>query len=237
MKLSIIVPVYNEKNTIAEILRRVEEMALPGVEKEIILVDDGSSDGSREVLKTLEQQYRVVYHPQNMGKGMALRTGFAQATGDIILVQDADLEYNPQNYPSLLKPILEGRAEVVYGSRFSNREFRHVFFISHLANKFLTWFSNVLTGFRLTDMWTGYKVFKKEAIKGILPHLTAKRFEIEPELTAWISKKKYRILEVPLSFMGENRTMAEGKKITWKDGFYSLWHMIKFNLLTRDAKK
>ncbi len=237
MKLSIIVPVYNEKNTIHEILKRVEDVRLPDIEKEIIIVDDGSSDGTRDVLKTLEQKYRVVYHPQNMGKGMALRTGFAQAQGEIILVQDADLEYNPQNYPALLKPILNNEADVVYGSRFLNRKFHHVFFLSELANKFLTWFSNVLTGFRLTDMWTGYKVFSKAAIKEILPHLTAKRFEIEPELTAWISKKKYRIHEVPLSFMGENRTLAEGKKITWQDGLYSLWHMIRFNLLTGNAKK
>lgn len=231
MILSIIIPVYNEKNTILEILKRVEDAPLSGVEKEIIIVDDGSSDGTREVLRGLEAKYRIIYHPQNMGKGMALRTGFGAATGDIVLIQDADLEYNPQNYPNLLKPILDGQAEVVYGSRFLNREFRHVFFLSHLANKFLTWFSNILTGFHLTDMWTGYKVFKKEAIGAILPELTAKRFEIEPELTAQISKKKYRLKEIPLSFMGENRTLTEGKKITWKDGLYSLWHMIKFNLL------
>ncbi len=231
MKLSIIIPVYNEKNTILEILKRVEEMPLPDMEKEIILVDDGSSDGTGDVLRGLENKYRVIYHLKNMGKGMALRNGFKAATGDIVLVQDADLEYNPQNYPNLLKPILEGRAEVVYGSRFLNREFHHVFFLSHLANKFLTWFSNILTGLNLTDMWTGYKVFKKEAIKEILPKLTAQRFEIEPELTALISKKKYRLLEVPLSFSGQNRTLAEGKKITWKDGFRSIWQMIKFNLL------
>ncbi|MFH1423752.1 MAG: glycosyltransferase family 2 protein [Candidatus Nealsonbacteria bacterium] len=237
MTISIIVPVYNEKNTIVEILKRVEGILLPNIEKEIIVVDDGSSDGTRDVLKTLEQQYRIVYHKQNMGKGMALRTGFSRAQGDIILVQDADLEYNPQNYPNLLKPILSSEADVVYGSRFLNREFRHVFFLSHLANKFLTWFSNILTGFRLTDMWTGYKVFTKAAIEEILPHLTAKRFEIEPELTAWISKKKLRLNEVPLSFMGENRTLSEGKKITWQDGLYSLWYMIKFNLLTRNAKE
>lgn len=232
MTLSIIIPVYNEKNTILEILRRVEEAILPqGIEKEIIFVDDGSTDGSREVLRDLPPKYRVIYHEKNMGKGMALRNGFGAAMGDIVLVQDADLEYNPQNYPNLLKPILDGGADVVYGSRFLNRNFRHVFFLSHLANKFLTWFSNLLTGFRLTDMWTCYKVFKKEAIKEILPHLRSFRFEIEPELTAWISKKKYRLSEVPLSFMGENRTATEGKKITWKDGVLSLWQMIKFNLL------
>jgi len=231
MKLSIIIPIYNEKNTIFEILERVESIRLKDVEQEIILVDDGSYDGTRNILKGLEQKYRVIYHSKNMGKGMALRTGFAAASGDVVLVQDADLEYNPQNYPNLLKPILENEADVVYGSRFLNREFRHVFFLSHLANKFLTWFSNILTGFRLSDMWTGYKVFKKDVIKEILPNLTAYRFEIEPELTAWISKKKYRLKEIPLSFAGENRTIAEGKKITWKDGLYSLWYMIKFNLL------
>jgi len=232
MTLSIIIPVYNEKNTISEILKRVEETELAGIKKEIIFVDDGSTDGSRDILKGLEGKYQVIYHPQNMGKGMALRNGFGAAEGGIVLVQDADLEYNPQNYPNLLKPILDGEADVVYGSRFLNRNFRHVFFLSHLANKFLTWFSNLLTGFRLTDMWTGYKVFKKEAIKEILPHLTSCRFEIEPELTAWISKKKYRLKEVSLSFMGENRTATEGKKITWKDGVLSLWQMIKFNLLS-----
>ena len=231
MKLSIIIPVYNEKNTILEILRKVESAQSPGIEQEIILVDDGSSDGSREVLKTLEQKYRVIYHARNMGKGMALRTGFGAAQGDVVLVQDADLEYNPENYPNLLRPILDGEAEVVYGSRFLNKKFRHVFFLSHLANKFLTWFSNVLTGLDLTDMWTGYKVFKKEAIKEILPELTAQRFEIEPELTALISRKKYRLREVPLVFAGQNRTMEEGKKITWKDGLRSIWQMIKFNLL------
>jgi len=230
MKLSIIIPVYNEKKTILDILKRVEDTQLPEIDKEIIIVDDGSSDGTREVLRGLEGKYRVIYHTQNMGKGMALRTGFGAASGDIVLVQDADLEYNPQNYPNLLKPILEDNADVVYGSRFLNREFRHVFLLSQLANKFLTCFSNVLTGFHLTDMWTGYKVFKKEVIKEILPCLTANRFEIEPELTAWISKKKYRLKEIPLSFAGENRTIAEGKKITWKDGLYSLWYMIKFNL-------
>lgn len=237
MKLSIIVPVYNEKNTIEETLKRVEEITLSGIDEEIILVDDGSTDGSREILRELANKYQVIFHSKNMGKGVALRTGFAKATGDIILVQDADLEYNPQNYPNLLRPILDNEAEVVYGSRFLNREFRHVFFLSHLANKFLTWFSNVLTGLHLTDMWTGYKVFKKEAIQEILPHLTAERFEIEPELTAWISKKKYRICEVPLSFAGKNRTLAEGKKITWKDGICSLWQMVKFNLLVKNDKK
>ena len=230
MKFSIIIPVYNEKKTILEILKRVEDVELAGVEKEIVIVDDGSSDGTRGVLRGLEAKYRVIYHERNMGKGTALRTGFGVATGHVVLVQDADLEYNPKNYPGLLKPILEDEADVVYGSRFLNREFRHVFLLSHLANKFLTWLSNVLTGFHLTDMWTGYKVFKKEAIKEILPHLTAKRFEIEPELTAWISKKKYRLKEVPLSFIGENRTITEGKKITWRDGVSSVWYMLKFNL-------
>ena len=230
MKLSIIIPVFNEKKTVLEILKKIEEISLPKIKKEIILVDDGSTDGTREILKGLEQKYQVIYHKKNMGKGTALRTGFAAATGDIILVQDADLEYNPQNYSSLLKPILDNKADVVYGSRFLNREFHHVFLLSHFANKFLTWFSNLLTGFHLTDMWTGYKAFKKEAIQEILPHLTGKRFEIEPELTAWVSKKKYRLQETPLSFKGQNRTRQEGKKISWKDGVLSLWYMIKFNL-------
>lgn len=230
MKLSVIIPIFNEKNNILEILKRVEQVDLGDIKKEIILVDDGSTDGTREILKNLEEKYLVIYHPENQGKGMAIRNGFARADGDIILVQDSDLEYDPQNYPALIKPILEGKADVVYGSRFLNKEFRHIFFLSNFANKFLTKFSNLLTGLHLTDMWTGCKVFKKEAIKEILPRLTAERFEIELELTAQVSKKKYRICEVSLSFQGQPRTCKEGKKRHWLLGVVSIWNMTKFNL-------
>jgi len=230
MKLSIITPIYNEEKTLSEIIKRVEEADTLGLEKEIILVDDGSTDGTKEILKELEKEHSVIYHQKNQGKGQALRTGFAQASGDIILVQDSDLEYNPQNYPALLKPILDDKFDVIYGSRFLNKEYHHVFLLSHFANKALTWFSNLLSGLRLTDMWTGYKVFKKEVIQEILPHLTSQRFGIEPEITAQVAKKKYRICEVGLFAQGRLRTRKEGKKVSWTDGLVSLWQITNFNL-------
>ena len=231
MKLSIVIPIYNEKKTLLEILKRVEGAEALGLEKEIIVVDDGSTDGTEEILKDLEKKHLVIYHPKNQGKGMAIRNGFARATGDIILVQDSDLEYNPQNYPALIKPILDDKVDVVYGSRFLNRDFHHISLRSYFANKALTLFSNLLSGLRLTDMWTGYKVFKREVIQAILPQLTGKRFEIEPEITAQVSKKKYRICEVGLSAQGRLRTHKEGKKVHLSDGLVSIWYMIKFNLL------
>lgn len=231
MKLSIIIPVFNEKNTILEILKRIEAVDLKDIEKEIIIVDDSSTNGTRGILKNLEEKYKIIYHQKNEGKGKAVRSGFYFATGEILLIQDADLECNPQNYPTLIKPILEGKADVVYGSRFLNKEFYHSSFWFYLGNKILTSFSNLLTGLRLTDMWTGYKVFRRETVKEILPDLTAKRFEIDPELTAIIAKRRYRVLEVPLSFFGKTRTKKEGKKINWKDGLSAIWYIIKFNLL------
>ncbi|MBI2625255.1 MAG: glycosyltransferase family 2 protein [Candidatus Nealsonbacteria bacterium] len=233
MKLSVVIPVYNEKNTILECLNKVEDVDLGAIEKEIIIIDDGSTDGTREILKTIESKYRVIYHEKNQGKGMAIRNGFGAAKGDVILIQDADLEYNPLNYPMLIKPILEDRADVVYGSRFLNKDFRHISLSFYLGNKFLTIFSNLLTGLNLTDMETCYKVFSKKALDEILPHLTAKRFEIEPELTARISQKRHRFLEVGLSFIGRSRTHKEGKKINWKDGLAAMRYMIKFNLFSR----
>lgn len=230
MKLSIIIPIYNEKNTLSAILKEVEGADALGLEKEIILVDDGSTDGTREILKELESKYKIIYHQKNQGKGQALRNGFPQASGDIILIQDADLEYNPKNYPNLIRPILEDKADVVLGSRFLNKEFRHVYFLSHLANKVLTQFFNLLSGLHLTDMWTCYKAFKREVIQAILPHLTGKRFEIEPEMMAYIARRKYRTCEVPLSFPGLLRTAQEGKKVRWTDGLVSIWYIIKFNL-------
>lgn len=223
-------PIYNEKNTVEEVIKKIEEVDLGAVGKEIILVDDGSTDGTRDILKKLENKYKVIYHVKNRGRGAAMRTGFAAASGDVVLVQDADFEFNPQNYPALIKPILEGKADVVFGSRFSNKEFHHVFLLFHLANQFLTLVSNILNGQHLTDMLTGYKVFRRDKLQEILPHLTSERFQLEPELAAQISKKKYRICELPLSFQGRMRTYEGGKKIHWKDGFILLWFTIKFGL-------
>jgi len=230
MKLSIIIPAFNEKNTILETLKEVKAVDIGDIQKEIIIIDDGSTDGTQKILKKLENRYKIIYHKKNQGKGMTLRHGFAQAIGDIILIQDADLECNPQNYPALIKPILDGKADVVFGSRFLNKEFRHPSFWFDWGNKFLTAFSNFLTGMHLTDIWTGYKVFKKGVVEEILPYLTAQRFEIEPELTARVAKKKYRILEVPLLFQGHLRPHREGKKIKWQDGLVAIWYIIKFNL-------
>jgi glycosyltransferase involved in cell wall biosynthesis len=230
MKVSIIVPAFNEKDTILGALERIEAVSLKDFEKQIIIVDDGSTDGTRRILKNLENQYLIVYHHKNQGKGMAIRSGFSKAEGDIVLIQDADLECDPRNYPILIQPILEGKADVVFGSRFKTKTFRHFSFWFYLGNKFLTGFSNLLTGLRVTDMWTGYKVFRLKVVKEILPHIKSKRFEIEPELTSLVSKKRYRFLEIPLSFWGKPRTPEEGKKMSWKVGFASIWYMIKFNL-------
>ncbi len=230
MKISIIIPVFNEKDTILEAIKRVETINLKNLEKQIIIVDDGSNDGTCQILRNLESRYEIVYHTENQGKGMAIRSGFSKAEGEIVLIQDADLECDPRNYPILIQPILERRADVVYGSRFKGKAFRHFSFWFYLGNKLLTGFSNLLTGLKITDMWTGYKVFRLQVIKEILPCLRSKRFEIEPELTALVSKKKYRVLEIPLSFWGRPRTPEEGKKIGWKDGMASIWHIIKFNV-------
>lgn len=231
MTLSIIIPVFNEKNTVLALLKKVTDINLGEIKKEIILIDDGSTDGTRDILKTLGGQYKVVYHEKNKGKGAAVRTGFKNATGDMILIQDADLEYDPQNYFNLMKPILDGKADVVFGSRFMNPEFHHVSKLSHLANIVLTGFSNLLTGLKLTDMWTCHKIFTKKVVDTISPKLTGNRFEIEPEMTALIAKNKFRVSEVPLSFLGTFRTIKEGKKVRMKDGVVSVWYMIKFNLL------
>ena len=236
MKLSIILPAFNEKNTILEILRQVSNLDIGVIEKEIIIIDDGSTDGTTEILKNLKNSYlkdpyQVVYHPKNLGKGAALKNGFQRAKGDIILIQDADLECDPRNYLNLIKPITDEGFDVVFGSRLKKEEFQHFSLCYYLGNKITTKFSNLLTGLNITDMWTGYKVFQKRVIEEILPNITAQRFDIEPELTALIAKNKYRILEVPLYFIGEPRTKEEGKKINWKDGLLSFWHIIKFNLL------
>lgn len=232
MKLSVVVPVYNEENTLPVILSRIEAVDL-GLEKEIIFVDDGSTDKGGDLLREYAKSgHKVIFQPKNQGKGAAIRKGFESAEGDIILVQDADLEYNPKDYPVLLQPILDGDADVVYGSRFVTAFPRRVLYFSHyLANQFVTFLSNLFTGLNLSDMETGYKVFTKKALKEILPCLSSKRFGIEPELTAQVAKHKFKIYEVGISYSG--RTYGEGKKIGWKDGLAAIWHIIKFNLFIR----
>lgn len=236
MKLSIVIPVFNERSTILEILKRTESVDLGGIDKEIIIVDDYSTDGTEEILKNLDSgDYRISFQDKNRGKGAALRRGFKEATGDIIIIQDADLEYNPVDYPALLKPIVDGEADVVYGSRFLepegvSRQNRIVYRHGYLFSKALNWMSNILSGLRLSDMYTCYKVFSCDAIKQIYPCLRSRRFGIDPELTAWAAKFKFRVMEVPISYRG--RTYGEGKKINWKDGLAAVWHVIRFNLFT-----
>jgi len=229
MKLSIIIPVYNEKNTILEILKRVEAVELP-LDKEIILVDDGSTDGTREILKNLpEGKYKIFYQEENRGKGAAVRLGFNQISGDIIIVQDADLEYDPADYAKLIKPIIEGKADVVYGSRLIGSEAHRVLYFWHsTANKFLTTLANMLSDLNLSDMETGYKVFSREALNKILPRLVSERFGIEPEITMLVGKSKLRVFEVGITYAG--RTYEEGKKIGWQDGLAAIWQIIRFGV-------
>ncbi len=229
-KLSVVIPVYNEKNTILEILKQVEAVDLD-LEKEIIIIDDYSTDGTREILKNLNQnKYKIIFQEKNCGKGAALKKGFLAATGDIILTQDADLEYDPKDYQRLLGPILTNRADVVYGSRFLTSEPKRVLYIWHLVgNFFLTGLSNLLTGLTFSDMETGYKAFRKEVVDSFKHQLKSERFGIEPELTAKVARGKWRIYEVGISYYG--RIYTEGKKINWKDGLAAIWHIIKFNFL------
>lgn len=229
MKLSVIIPVYNEKNTIRDILAKIEAVELGDMEKEVIVIDDGSTDGTLDILRGIGEKCQILYHKKNYGKGAALRTGFGAATGDIILVQDADLEYNPQEYQKLLEPILRGAADVVYGSRFIGSGSHRVLYFWHsLGNRFLTLLSNIFTNLNLTDMETCYKVFKKEVIKKIAPTLKSDRFGFEPEVTAKIAKNKFRIFEVGISYAG--RTYEEGKKINWRDGIKAILAIIYFSI-------
>ncbi len=226
MKLTIIIPVYNEAKTINEIVRRVRAT---GLVDEILAVDDGSSDGSRDLLARLNEQGQVIaiYHERNMGKGQAVRTGIEKASGDLILIQDADLEYDPRDIPGLLKPIQEDIADVVYGSRFLGAGRRPVLFWNMVANKILTLVTNVLYNNILTDMETGYKLFRREVVKGMKLH--AHGFEFEPEFTAKILKRKVRIYEVPITF--NPRDYSEGKKIKMKDAFIAMWTLIKYRFV------
>lgn len=226
MKLSVVIPAYNEKKTIREIVDRVR--ATP-FEKEIVIVDDFSRDGTREILKEMEieSDIRVFYHPENRGKGAALRTGFKQSTGDVIIIQDADLEYDPCEYEKILAPILSGQADVVYGSRFAGGTHRVLYFWHSVGNRLLTLCSNIMTNLNLTDMETCYKAFRHEVIEKIV--ITSDRFGVEPEITAKIARMGVRVYEVPISYHG--RSYSEGKKIGWKDAVSALYCIIKFNLV------
>lgn len=227
-KLTVLIPVYNEFKTIVPVLEMVSSAPSAGLEKELIVVDDGSTDGTRDVLKELDaSRYnaRVFFHDKNQGKGAALRTAQGFATGDIIIIQDADMEYSPDEYPELLKPILDGKADVVYGSRLSGGKVSRAFMFTHLmGNKFLSLLTNVLYNSTLTDMETCYKVFKADIFKRV--QIKSNRFEFEPEITAKVLKQGIRFYELPISYYG--RDYAEGKKITWKDGFHAIWALIKY---------
>lgn len=230
--LSVIIPVFNERDTIREIVARVEAVVLDDVSKEIIIVDDYSTDGTRELLKELEHTHRVLYQGINKGKGAALRRGFKEATGDIVIVQDADFEYDPNEYPDLIAPIINGKADVVFGSRFIGSKPRRVLYYHHfLANTLVTFLSNIFSNLNLSDVETCYKVFSRNALQTIMSHLTADRFGIEVELTAEAAKHHFRVFEVGISYNG--RTYDEGKKITWRDGVAALWHIIQYNLFRR----
>jgi glycosyltransferase involved in cell wall biosynthesis len=244
LRLSVVIPVYNERQFIEEILRRVQAT---GLADEMIVVDDGSTDGTRKILEELLRLQsagqleaeiadgrgrlrldvvRFLFQEHNQGKGAALRRGFKEATGDLLLVQDADLEYDPKDYPKLLEPILDGRADVVYGSRFLGGPQRVHFFWHYVGNKFLTLLSDMITNLNLTDMESCYKVFRREVIEGI--RLRSNRFGFEPEVTAKIAKSKWRVYEVPISYSG--RSYEEGKKITWRDGFVALYSIVRYRL-------
>ena len=226
MKLSVIIPCYNESATISSLIEAVK--LSPVRDKEIIIVDDGSKDGTRDILSTIEdQEVRVIFHERNQGKGAALRTGFQQASGDICIVQDADLEYDPQEFPVVIQPIIDGKADVVFGSRFqSGRPHRVVYFWHRIGNGVLTLMSNFFTDLNLSDMETCYKAFKREVIQSI--NIRENRFGFEPEVTAKIAKKNLRIYEVGISYYG--RTYDEGKKIGWKDGVRAIYCILKYNL-------
>lgn len=234
LTLSVVIPVYNEERTLMSLVERVRSVP---IRKEIVLIDDGSKDASRQVLQQLADEdatrpdpmnrIAVYFHPKNQGKGAAVRTGFSKATGNIVLIQDADLEYDPAEYPRLLKPIIDGRADVVYGSRFlGDREHRVLYYRHYLANKFLTMLSNLFTNLNLTDMETCYKVFAKPALDDIWPTLKQNRFGIEPELTAKVARRRHRVYEMAISYSG--RTYEQGKHIRPRDGLQALWCIVRY---------
>jgi glycosyltransferase involved in cell wall biosynthesis len=224
-KLSVVVPVFNERSTVVEIIRRMRAVDIPpDLDLEIVVVDDGSTDGTREVLTQLaDSTVRVVRQPENRGKGAAVREGFRQATGDVVLIQDADLEYDPEDWPRLINPLLRGKAVVVYGSRFTG-ERRNMLFVHWVGNRFLSLITNVLYNTTLSDMETCYKLIDRRVLEQL--SLRADRFDIEPEITAKILKLGVRIYEVPISYAG--REFEEGKKITWRDGFAALWTLVRY---------
>jgi glycosyltransferase involved in cell wall biosynthesis len=225
MKLSIVMPVFNERTTLPTVLEKVASVSF---DKEIVIVDDGSTDGTREYLQQIAQDpgegIRVFFHDRNRGKGAALRTGFCEVQGDLVIIQDADLEYDPKDYPALLAPILDGRADVVYGSRFLGGPHRVLFFWHYVGNKLLTLVSNMLTNLNLSDMETCYKVFRSEVIRNLA--FSSDGFDIEAEITVKVAKAGYRVYETPISYSG--RDYSEGKKITWRDAFPALWALIKY---------
>jgi glycosyltransferase involved in cell wall biosynthesis len=220
--ISVVIPVFNEKATILQIL---DQVAAVPIEKEIVVVDDASNDGTRDILRSLSRpDVRVFFHDVNRGKGAALRTGFAQVTGDVVIVQDADLEYDPKEYPKLLEPILAGRADVVYGSRFLGGPHRVLLFHHYVANRFLTFLSNLFTNLNLTDMETCYKVFRTDVLRKLT--LNCDRFGFEPEITAKVARAHCRVYEVPIAYYG--RDYEEGKKIGWRDGLAALWWIVRY---------
>ncbi len=221
-RISVVIPVYNEEETVLDVIERVRSTELVS---EIVVVDDGSSDGTWNVLQGLNHpDVRIFRHEKNSGKGSALKTGFAHVTGDIVIIQDADLEYDPGEYPVLINPIVQGRADVVYGTRFAGGTHRVLFFWHYVGNRLLTLLSNMLTNLNLTDMETCYKVFRADVIRKI--DIKSKRFGVEPELTAKVARMGCRIYEVPISYYG--RDYLEGKKITWRDGLAAVWHILRF---------
>ena len=248
MKLSIVIPVFNERQFIVEVLRRVQAVHLENTEKELVVVDDCSTDGTRELLLDMARareegrpfpladsgevldlaDLKILFQGRNQGKGAALRRGFEEATGDVIIIQDADLEYDPAEYPRLVEPIARGVADVVYGSRFLGGPHRVLYFWHYTANKFLTALSNIFTNLNLTDMETCYKVFRRGVLQGL--QLQQNRFGIEPELTAKVARGKWRIYEVPISYYG--RTYEEGKKVSWKDGIKAVYCILRYNLFS-----
>ena len=231
LRLSVLIPVYNEARTLESLIARVQGS---GLAWEVVCVDDCSTDGSGAMLDRLLAEgkvQRVVHHPRNRGKGAAIRTALSQASGDVVVVQDADLEYDPADWPALLRPIVEGKADAVFGSRFLGGPHRVLFFWHAVGNRLLTTFSNMLTNLNLTDMETCYKAMRGELARQILPRLTSERFGLEPELTARLAQARARVYEVPISYAG--RTYAEGKKINWKDGVAAFWHILSFNTWAR----